>query len=459
MNLFANIKKWITSHPVKAGALAGWYQQACSLLAAVVAVPLVIRLLSVEEAGLWFAFQATLAIIQLTDFGFSLVLSRQIAFSMTSRGLVSDVGVDFLDIRHGWEGVSDIYALTRILFRWVCGFGVVALAILYHAVLPLGKMIEHRNVETALSWYILGFSALLLIQAKPHQALLDGMGRIYLTRIMSGTQFLLSGFGVVAVLMCGGRLIHMACTVLVTAVLNYLAVRWCVRWTAGHRLVPSIRLPRTSLVKFLRVALPLGVLSLSAFFVTSVQIPLVGFLLGPAVVPAYFLAQRIGVVLNQACLQGMYPQFPLFTQEIGACQYSEARQRMRRTLVLTTGLIIVTNIAYYFAVPSLVDKWVGPGRYLAGLPLLILAVDFCLMNGSGIWGGFVLARGINPFMWSTLLAGVMTLVMCVVLGQRFGVLGIATASLVAGLCTNYWFAPLQGLKLLKALKNSKLQAL
>jgi O-antigen/teichoic acid export membrane protein len=106
-----------------------------------------------------------------------------------------------------------------------------------------------------------------------------------------------------------------------------------------------------------------------------------------------------------------------------------------------------------------VDKWVGPGRYLAGLPLLILAVDFCLMNGSGIWGGFVLARGINPFMWSTLLAGVMTLVMCVVLGQRFGVLGIATASLVAGLCTNYWFAPLQGLKLLKALKNSKLQAL
>ncbi|MEI6703731.1 MAG: hypothetical protein WCL71_09395 [Deltaproteobacteria bacterium] len=445
---------WIDRHPAKAGTLAGWYQQVCGLVAAVVAVPPVIRLLPASEAGIWFAFQAMLAVIQLTDFGFFLVLSRQVAFSMTTHEPQGDSGTDFLSLRPGWEGVSDIYALTCRIFRWVCGFGFIVLVILYHYVLPLGKMLEHSGSETAVSWYLMGLSTLLLVQAKPHQALLDGMAKVHLTRILSGTQFLVSGFGVVAVLIAGGRLIHMSFAVLVIAILNYAAVRWCVIRATGNCLVPAVSLPRDRLVKFLRVSVPLGVLSLSAFMVTSVQVPLVGFLLGTAVVPTYYLAQRIGTVMNQACLQFMFPQLPLFTQQIGACRYPDAVYRMRRTLILVSTLSVVANVVFYAGSPLLVEWWIGPGRYLAGLPLLVLATDFCLVNCSGVWGAFVLARGNNPFMWSTLLAGVITLILCLVLGQWFGLLGIAMASLVAGLCTNYWFVPFRGLRLLSSLKYS-----
>ena len=453
-----NLTDWVERHPARAGTLAGWYQQACGLLAAVVAVPLVIRLLPPGEAGLWFAFQSVLAILQLTDFGFTLALSRQVAFSMATQGAPREGGTDFLDTRAGWGGVSDVYDLTCRIFRWVCVIGLVVLAILYHAILPLGKMLEHRDAETTVSWYVLGISALLLLQAKPHLAVLDGMARVYLTRVLSGTQLLLSGFGVIAVLIGHGRLVHMALAVLATAVLYYAAARWCVRRTASRWLVPAVGMPKSSVRKFLRVTAPLGVLSLSAFMVTSVQVPLVGFILGTVTVPAYYLAQRIGSVLNQACLQFLYPQLPLFTRQIGARHYSEAARRMRRALVLATVLIVAANVVFYVAGPWVVDRWVGPGRYLTGLPLVVLAVDFCLMNCSGSWGAFVLARGINPFVISTLLSGAMTLVLCVVLGRGLGLLGITLASLVAGLCTNYWFVILQGLRLLRSLNNSTPQA-
>lgn len=453
MALYDDITGWISNHPAKTGTLAGWYQQACGLLAAVVAVPLVIRMLPPEEAGLWFSFQSILAILSLTDFGFTLVLSRQVSFSMTAQGHPIDATTDFLDIRSGWEGISDIYALTRRIFRWVCAFGFLALAILYHTVLPLGKLLENPSPETAISWYVLGISCLLLVQAKPHQALLDGMARVYFTRLLSGTQLLLSGFGVVAVLMNGGRLIHMTMAVFITALLNYAAVRWGVHKVAGGHLVPPVRLNRKNLAKFARIATPLGVMSLSAFMGSSVQVPLVGFILGTAAVPAYFLAQRIGTVLNQSCLQFVFPQSPLFTQEVGARHYSEAKHRMQRTLFLTSTLIVMANIVFYVASPTVADRWVGPGRYLTGVPLLILAIDFCLMYGAMVWGSFILARGINPFMWSTLLSGLITISLCLVLGQRFGLLGIATASLVAGLCTNYWFIPFQGLQMIKTLKH------
>lgn len=448
-----NITGWISRHPARAGTLAGWYQQACGLLAAVVAVPLVIRMLPPEEAGLWFSFQSILAILSLTDFGFTVVLSRQVSFSMTAQGLPIDAATDFLDIRSGWEGISDIYTLTRRIFRWVCVLGFLALAILYHAILPLGKILTHPGLETAISWYVLGLSGLLLIQAKPHQALLEGMARVHVTRLLSGTQLLLSGFGVVAVLMNGGRLIHMTIAVFITALLNYAAVRWGVHKVAGGHLVPPVQLNRNNLAKFTRIATPLGVMSMSAFMGSSVQVPLVGFILGTTAVPAYFLAQRIGTVLNQACLQFVFPQTPLFTQEVGVRHYAKATRRMKRTLFLTSTLIVVANILFYVAGPALADQWIGPGRHLTGLPLLIMAVDFCLMYGAVVWGSFILARGINPFMGSTLLSGLITITLCLTLGQRFGVLGIATASLVAGLCTNYWFIPFQGLKMLRSFQH------
>jgi O-antigen/teichoic acid export membrane protein len=451
--VITDVLNWIDRHPARAGTLAGWYQQVCGLIAAVVAVPLVIRLLPPGEAGLWFFFQSILGILQLTDFGFTLVLSRQIAFSITARNPTTDANTDFLDIRPGWDGISDVYTLTRRIFRWICGIGLTVMAVLYHAVIPAGRILEHRTTETAVSWYVLGLSTLLIIQAKPHQALLDGMAKVYLTRMLTGTQQLLSGLGVVAVLMSGGRFIHMALAVLATAVLSYLGTRWCVHRVASLRLTRPMPISRNHLVKFLRVAAPLGILSLSAFMVMSVQVPLVGFILGSAAVPAYYLAQRIASVLNLVCLQFMLPQLPLFTQEIGARRFAEATHRMRQTLTLTTVLFIAANIAFYAASPTLADWWVGPGRYLYGLPLLILAIDSCLMNSTGAWGSFVLARGNNPFVWSTLLSGLLTVSLCLALGQRFGLLGITTASLLAGLCTNYWFVPFRGLRLLGNMKH------
>ena len=448
------LRDWIGRHPAKAGTLAGWYQQGCGLVAAVVAVPLVIRLLPPGDAGLWFAFQSMLAVIQLTDFGFSLVLSRQVSFSMAAQGMLDETGADFLIMRPGWEGVSDIYALTCRIFRWVCLLGFMLLAILYHFVLPLGKMLEHRDVETAISWYVMGLSTLLLVQAKPHQALLDGMARIYLTRMLSGSQFLLSGFGVVVVLMSGGRLIHMACAVFSIAILNYAAVRWCVHRIVGHRLVPPVRLPKVSLVKCWRVATPLGLLSLSAFMVSSVQVPLVGFLVGPAAVPAYYLAQRIGAVLNQACLQFVFPQLPLFTQEIGARQYLNAARRMSRSLAGVSVSILLVNVVFYAGSPRMVEWWVGPGRYLAGVSLIVMVMDFCLMHCATIWGHFVLASGFNPFLWATLISGGLNLGLCLLLGRSFGVQGIVWASLIAGLCTNYWYNPMKGWQLLYSLRRT-----
>src|ERR1700677_627869 len=75
MTNWPKLRRWISSHPGKAGAVAGWYQQACTALVTMVSYPLVIRHLSEANAGIWFSFQGLLAAINLTDFGLSFVLA------------------------------------------------------------------------------------------------------------------------------------------------------------------------------------------------------------------------------------------------------------------------------------------------------------------------------------------------------------------------------------------------
>src|SRR5205823_2735374 len=107
--MFQAARDWIKEHPARAGTLAGWYQQGCGALAALIVMPLVIRALSAESAGLWFCFQNMLAIINLTDFGLSFVVARQVSYSLHATGQPARGGSDFIPTRGGWQGVSDIY--------------------------------------------------------------------------------------------------------------------------------------------------------------------------------------------------------------------------------------------------------------------------------------------------------------------------------------------------------------
>jgi len=445
------VVQWVVDHPVRSGVIAGWYQQACSAFAALVAVPLVIRLLGKTESGLWFSFIGTLAVLQLTDFGLSFVMARQIAYSLREEEGRPPAGPDFIETRGGWGGVSDVFACSLRVFRWLILAGVFALVLLYQVILPQGRLLAGAGSGTAVAWYLLGGAVVLSLQNKPYQALLDGLAMTYVTRFLAGTSLFISGFGALGALMLGGRLPEMASVVALTSVAHCLALRWAVRRVAGARLERVARLPGGLMRRFLHVAAPMGVLNLSAFCVTSVQVPLLGFLLGAEVVPGFYLAQRIGQMLNQAVMQLAYPQLPLFTRELAAGAKAGALQRMSRTIAWVVSVGLAANAVFVLASPSFVEHWVGPDRYVSTSVLVLMGVDYTIMAAGAAMAQFVLASGRNPFLWTTLANGALNLLVGPPLALSLGVIGLPIAGLASGLCTNYWFAPFQSLGLRRRL--------
>jgi len=117
MHFYRQVLNWSQSHPARAAVFAGWYQQGCSIFGAVVAIPFILRLLGRSDDGLWFSLQGFLTMLGLADFGFSLAISRQAAYSLRfSEASSAARAPDLIETQPGWRGVSELYASSRVIF-------------------------------------------------------------------------------------------------------------------------------------------------------------------------------------------------------------------------------------------------------------------------------------------------------------------------------------------------------
>jgi O-antigen/teichoic acid export membrane protein len=451
--VFPHLRNWISSHPGKSGTLAGWYQQGCGLLATGFTLPLVVRHLTVVDYGVWFSFQGFLGMINLTDFGLSFVLTRQIAYSlhMSEAGGLSNT--DFIGTRSGWEGVRDVYEVSRRIFHGVSAIAIVLLALLYFCMTHFGKLAAHIDRQMMVTWCLLGTGAIISLESKASQAVLEGLAKVYVTRFVLGNVQLLTGIGVVAALLLGGNIVTLSAVVCSAAAFQWFCLRYVMWRQEALKRAAHAALPKGLLLKFYRVAFPMGILNLSSYSVSSVQVPLVGMLLGPRLVLPFYLAQKIGQTLSFGVAQLFYPQMPLFTRELANGSRSDAARRMKRLLLLGTAGSVAANLFFWAASPIIVALW---GRhafvYVDGTTLALMSVDYLLLGAAVVWAQFVFASGRNPFVSSTVLNGALNLFLICFLCPGFGLMGLPLASLISGLLTNYWYSVFKGVQLLKELR-------
>lgn len=438
----------------------GWYQQGCGLLATFVTLPYVLAKLSSLQAGLWFTFQGFLGAITLADFGFTYVISRQVAYSLgTAGGSDSEKVNDFIVTEKGWAGVSAVYTAGKSLFRHVNIAAMATLVFIYEGVLPFTKLSAYQGSETHSSWYLLGVATVVALQTRLLHAFLDGMGKMYLTKIIGGTYQLIMSLGIIAALSYKPGLLSISCAVLFSGILQFLATSLVLRGYSHGQLRMKSSESVSKLRKMLwKVALPVGVVSSSAYFIVSAQIPLAGSILGPEAVKPLYIAIRVGQTFLQFLMQLLFPQLPLFTRDIAKKEKSSAFRRMNKVVIIFTVCSIGCFLLYFFTSPFLVNVWLGrTGNdiYVKTGTLLVLSIDLCILACASVWAQFVLASGINPMVYSTVANGILTMVLGIFFCTQWGVIGIPTASLVAGLVTNYWYVPAKGIMLLNQLKKAK----
>lgn len=444
---------WPARHPARAGALGGWFQQGCGMLVALMLIPIATCFLTRDEAGIWFAFQGLVTMIGLLDLGFGFAISRQAAFTLGAGESTIAKG-DFIHLAHGWQGVSQLFLLTRSLYRWLALAAAIAGLAAFEIFSRVGNLIPPETPGVRLCWYGMAGASVILILTAGQSAFVTGLGAVYQTRFLAGLYQLGAGAGAALAAWQGWGLPAMASSFALCALVQWLAVG-CVRRrvAAPMRNIEPVNARPRSLAKLAKAALPVGGVIIFASLIYTIQPTVLGMLLGPDTVTPFYLAQKIALACNLLAMQAGLPQLPFFTRAWGAADFIASRNNMKKTLSRTLLLVILSTLGFYFLSPFVSSALLHHESYVGSATLLLMSVDLLLLGGTSIWGQYVLASGRNPFVISTVLTGLVSLGATVILVPRLGLTGLPVATIIAGLLFNYRKCLIEGSLLYKLLQK------
>jgi O-antigen/teichoic acid export membrane protein len=427
---------WSSRHPARAGALAGWVQQGASLGSAILLIPIVTASLPAAQAGVWFVFQSLVGMIALVDLGFSFAIARQVAFTLGDGGRGS-AGGDFVHLAPGWSGLAQLFGLTRRLYLLLALISVLLAFAIFELFANFGQLLPSATPDVRFCWYMLSVAIVFMILSGGQSAFLNGLGKVYQTRLIAAGYAVLAASGAALATWMGWGLAGMGSAFALAALVQFIGTTMVRKLAAP--LLGSIDVepaPSGSLRALAKAALPVGGVNAFGSLVYSAQTPLLGALLGPEKVAPFYLAQKIAIAFNMAAMQTVLPKMPFFTQRIGARDYKAAKTMMMSTIRHGTVLVILAALGFFFLSPYAATVLLKKNAFVDTATRALMAIDLALLGCTVIWGHFVLASGRNPFVVSTILTGITSVALTILLVPFFEVSALPLATILGGLMFN-----------------------
>ncbi len=384
-----------------------------------VALPaLVSRHLSHSEFSAWSLAMQVIAYVNLLGIGLQTATARAIAHANEQ------------DDRQ--QTLSTLRAAHRI-GRWACGLGLlmaVSLAVLYPLVFP-GIPAE---VLQEFRWTLLiiccgtAFQLLALVPMGVFQGLHRNISFVSVQVALRVVAVALVAIGAHAAFGMTGLAIVVGASTALLGPANWLQLRRTVPWLAKFG---EVALERARVRQLLDACATLSVWSVSMLLVNSVGIVMVGRIAFQSS-GAYAVSMTAATVLA-GLLNAVFA--PLMT--MGAAMHAVPERRpgiprllTRSTLACTAALHLLFAFIWLFHRPIL-RLWIGASFVEQASPLLLVLVGaHALRNVAWPYALMLLATGLNRrALWTGLAEGFGNLVATIVLGLRYGVVGVALGTL------------------------------
>jgi len=424
------------------GAAANWFSRAVTIVLALVLMPVLFHHLGKEELGVWLLLAQTSALLFILDLGLSAVLTRRIALAKGKSG--SDPEAPLTDETR--REIADLVESGRVLYRGLaiatfvisCLSGFVYLEQLHLTTLALPV------VWTA--WAVLCLSQAFGVWAQTWNCLLSGVGYVGWDAVLGSFISTVTLLAQIVTLFLGGGLVALA----VVAAVGLFAQRYLLLGFARSRrpelfkirgkfdavavrgmISPSLRAWATNIGILM-------VLNTDQFFIASLS--------GAAQIPAYRAAYLVLYNLNMLAVTAAGASAVFISHLWQAGQIAEVHRVVVRNLRLGLGLMAAGGACILVLGPRLFDVWLGQGNFI-GMP--ILAIFFVLLFLETQC--FIVTLGSRAtedeaFAFWALGAGVLKLELSAILGLRYGLIGIASSTLLAQLATNHWYMVYRGFK-------------
>ncbi len=432
-----------TTRRIAFAVLAAWISRGITVLLGLLLMPVLFRHLAREELGVWLLMSQTSAMFGILDLGFGITLTRRIAFA---KGRDGNLPAHL----NSWpDEIATLAAIGRRVYR--------ALACLAFIIPAAGGFVYLRGLELTsvslasawIAWLVLCISQAFNMWAGVYSCLLQGTGYVgWDSLIASFTNALMLG-AQIAVVLFGGGILTLASIAAVAALGQRLVL---FQWARGKN--PHLfRISGEWNGAVFRSMVPFAVRA----WLTTLGFALVGqtdqFFIaqfkGTTEIPAYRAAFVICVNFNIVAVTFAQASSVFISQLWQAGKLVEVHRVVLRNMRLALLIMGCSAGLLLAGGEGLFNLWLGVGNFI-GYPILAL---FCMWQFLEVQAfAFSLcsrATEDEAFAFSTLGGGVLKLLLAGALTRWFGLLGLASASLIAMLCTNYWYAVWRSLRRLQ----------
>jgi O-antigen/teichoic acid export membrane protein len=423
------------------GTAASGFSRMVQILLGLTLLPVLFRSLPKEELGLWLLLGQSWATLGILDFGFGVTLTRAVAFAKGKSG--SDPKAPLTDAT--LAEIADLLCTGRRIYA--------ALAVIAFCVpLFLGfYYLRSLSLDAAdlysvwLAWGVLCLGQALMVWATPWTSLLQGVGYVgWDALIASFVQSLMIAAQIVVVVL-GGSLVSLAIVTAIGALSQRLALFAFARRNRPELFERVGRWQRSFFNEMRPLAFRAWLTALGVWMISSTDQFIIASLQGVPELPAYRAAWLLlsNVTILAVMLATSSGVFVSHLWQAG--QVSEIHRIVKRNCRFGWLVMACTAVVLLMAGQSLFSVWLGSGNFV-GYPLLIVfLLIFALDNQSVAISVAARATGEEIYAASSLMAGLLKIVLSVMLAKQFGLIGIALGTLIALGLTNHWYVPWRGL--------------
>jgi len=333
-----------------------------NISASLILVPFLIDRLGDGWYGTWILIGTMLGYFVVLDFGLFSAAERYIAVHFA---------------RREWDEVNIILSTCMVLF---CGAGLVALALGLAAAAAVpwvaGDPESARIIRAAL--VIAAVDVALLFPGGLVNGILVAQVRFDLAALMGIVKVAVRTVLILVVIDAGHSIVALAAITLATNTAERLAKAY-----AAWRLYPHLRLSRRlirtdRIGAYARFGVYSFIAEVSEKVRFSVDVVVVGLILGAALVTVYNIATRLVSYYMQLIVSGVGFMLPVFAALAG--RGDEAG--LRRDFLFVSKLAVLASVLFggglIFVARPFVELWIGPDYGAAFVPLAIITAAVML---------------------------------------------------------------------------------
>jgi O-antigen/teichoic acid export membrane protein len=377
-----------------------------------------------EVQGYYYTFSSLLALQIFVELGLGMVIVQFASHEWSKLGLDSQgriVGEA--------SALSRLVSLGHLAFRWysVAG-GIVAGGLGLGGYIFFSQSPTPVGVDWVAPWFALCLLTGMTLWLVSVWSLLEGcnqVSRVYAFRMIQGVLTSLASW---AAILLGAKL----WTAVVTTAVGII---WAAVFLARH--YRHFFAPFLSALSGARLSWRLDILPMQwrlavsfvfGYFSTWVFTPMLFHYHGAVVAGQFGMTWGlVGSVIGVASIWSA-PRAPQFGILIARKEYAQLDRLLFRVAAASTSVLVLSGVAVWLAiymVPAFSLRFAA--RLMPPLPTGILVLGVIMANFGHPFSVYLRAHRREPYMWLSIVLGILTLFLTWLLGIRFGAAGAAAA--------------------------------